>query len=245
MRIERHFSPQRRGFTLIELLVVIAIIAILAAMLIPTLQTAKEKARRAKCISNLRQMGTAIYEYQANFDGQIPPGDYLYGHDIWNRSSITGRYQPVNLGYLVLAAYLAKPMSDEHVFYCPSLTRATAARAESSGTTSAWFTYGPPNPLGMQNWGTSGIVNIGYDYRDNLEEDLGRPVDISRDSNFAMISDIVTRPYGPYAHGDVYHVWYLDGHVQTYMDNNKWFPRNIVNGYDDTTPFRKFDEKFR
>ncbi len=84
MKRQSHSSPRRSGFTLIELLVVIAIIAILAAMLIPILQTAKEKARRAKCISNLRQMGTAIYEYQANFDGQIPPGDYVYGHDIWN-----------------------------------------------------------------------------------------------------------------------------------------------------------------
>jgi len=242
---QKSSSRAKRGFTLIELLVVIAIVAILAAMLIPVLQTAKEKARRAKCISNLHQMGTAIYTYQTNFDGHIPPGDYLYGHDIWNRSSLTGRYQPTNLGYLVLTGFLPKPASNAHVFYCPSLTRATAARAEASGTTNSWFTYGPPNLLGMQNWGKSGIVNIGYDYRDSLEDELGRPVDISRDSRHAMISDIVTRPYGPFAHGDVYHVWYLDGHVRTYIDSQKWFARNVVNGYDDATPFSKFDEKFK
>jgi prepilin-type N-terminal cleavage/methylation domain-containing protein/prepilin-type processing-associated H-X9-DG protein len=242
---QRSSSRRCGGFTLIELLVVIAIVAILAAMVIPVLQTAKEKARRTKCISNIHQIGTAIYEYQANFDGHIPPGDYLYGHDIWNSSSLTGRYQPVNLGYLILAGFIPKPRSDDHVFYCPSLTRATAMRAEGSGTTSAWFTYGPPNPLGMQNWGTAGIVNIGYDYRDSLDDVLGRPVDISRDNRFAMISDIVTRPYGPFAHGDVYHVWFLDGHVRTYIDGDKWFPRNIVNGYDDDTPFRRFDEKFK
>jgi len=65
---------QRIGFTLIELLVVIAIIAILAAILFPVFAQAREKARQAACLSNMKQLGLALAMYVQDNDEMFPRG---------------------------------------------------------------------------------------------------------------------------------------------------------------------------
>src|SRR3954447_18486843 len=71
-----HCRASRRGFTLIELLVVIAIIAVLIGLLLPAVQAAREAARRAQCVNNLKQLGLAAHNY-ADVNLCFPSGTYF------------------------------------------------------------------------------------------------------------------------------------------------------------------------
>ena len=69
---------RRRGFTLIELLVVIAIIAVLISLLLPAVQSAREAARRAQCVNNIKQIVLACHNYE-NQVGSFPPNSIADG----------------------------------------------------------------------------------------------------------------------------------------------------------------------
>ncbi|MHB0998300.1 MAG: DUF1559 family PulG-like putative transporter [Armatimonadota bacterium] len=74
-------SVKARGFTLIELLVVIAIISILAAIIFPVFSAAKDKGRQTVCLSNLKQLGTAMQMYADEWDGCFPTARIIEGGD--------------------------------------------------------------------------------------------------------------------------------------------------------------------
>jgi len=85
---------RRTGFTLIELLVVIAIIAILAAILFPVFARAREKARSASCLSNIKQLALGAQMYSSDYDEMIMPGYICDGTPRGWWYAADGRIQP-------------------------------------------------------------------------------------------------------------------------------------------------------
>lgn len=84
------YRTKRSGFTLIELLVVIAIIAILAAILFPVFAQAREKARQTSCLSNIKQLGTALLMYTQDYDEMFVVHAYWEGD--WNTAEGKAKY---------------------------------------------------------------------------------------------------------------------------------------------------------
>ena len=126
----------KRQFTLIELLVVIAIIAILAAMLLPALSAARERARMSNCTSNLKTYGLACIMYADDHKGQLPPSynmlpDYTGSWGGYYQSG-TGRYVLWKGGYYseFSSGNVAEAKFREKYFKCPSETEHFASNTD-------------------------------------------------------------------------------------------------------------------
>ncbi len=129
-------NARRNAFTLIELLVVIAIIAILAAMLLPALAAAKEKANRAQCVNNLRQLGIAYTMYAGDNQDKYPVtqagsnpvnvinGGYYTRWIAYGPGLVNVKVDVNNptIKFTDFGALLpAKFVGNGKIFYCPSL----------------------------------------------------------------------------------------------------------------------------
>ena len=106
------------GFTLIELLVVIAIISILAAILFPVFARARENARRASCMSNLKQIALGVMQYTQDYDEGYPPTNYQSP-----TPPETGYWTTAGTGKGIYWQQIIYPyVKSEQVYACPSVS---------------------------------------------------------------------------------------------------------------------------
>lgn len=136
---------RRRAFTLIELLVVIAIIAILAAILFPVFARARENARRASCLSNVKQMGLGMMMYAQDYDETLPPALYAMSTPYSYPDNVVW-----NTGFLYWPQLIYPYTKSVQIYYCPSSPNTANPRRLSYGANQLVIAYSG-NPVKLSS----------------------------------------------------------------------------------------------
>jgi prepilin-type N-terminal cleavage/methylation domain-containing protein/prepilin-type processing-associated H-X9-DG protein len=145
---------QRPGFTLIELLVVIAIIAILAAILFPVFAQARERARAATCLSNMKQIGLGMRMYLDDNDGSWPFSWYNQAQYGWD---------------VAIYPYT----KNTKIFACPS-----NPQLPENGTVAGWKGYSGPLSGMVRSYAMNGTVSSDQRTTPVNEASIDTPADV-------------------------------------------------------------------
>jgi len=201
----------KKHFTLIELLVVIAIIAILAAMLLPALSAARERARQANCVSNLKQLGTAVMMYTGDNQDYLPAKPNASGQVIHNGMAVLktpGADPAYPSDFIINGGYLGSPQPTSvnelkslisRSFKCPSDSAVAMTEHGSTFDTSYIFII----------WSRNAVVDSKWDAERHARSRIGdQPGHVIYSCFFPPRTNTNPRP-----HNKLCPTLYLGGHV--------------------------------